>query len=166
MLATIRQSLVWALSHPIWTGIGVLVAIVIGLLTFLDPWPLGPIGQPPQGQEEIVIDVQGFNSDNSTDRKAMAHNYGEQTGILLPDVVIIVRDGSGKVLDRLSGMLNWGLNPPPEPFKLPGNSGATYYLKRPGWLPNGAKRCVLVYQVRRSAHDLREGESPPFECNG
>ena len=119
-----------------------------------------------EGNEDISVEVQGFNSSVSTDRLAIAHNYGEKAGILMPDIFIIVSDENGRELARLSKRLNPGLDAPAEPFTLPGTRGATYYLGQPDSLPDGAKHCVLEYRVKRSAHDSRTGESPQFECNG
>ena len=121
---------------------------------------------PTQGNEDIAVEVQGFNSTVSTDRRVIAHNYGEKVGILMPDILIIVSDENGEELTRLSKSLITKLDAAAEPFTLSGKKGATYYLGQPDSLPHGAKHCVLQYQVKRSAHDSRTGESPQFECNG
>ena len=98
----------------------------------------------------------------------IAHNYGEKAGILMPEVVIIVRDEQGKELDRITEQLNEGVKGynMTEPFTLSGKRGMTYFLGRPDALPRGAKHCVLEYRVKRSSHESRTGESPPFECSG
>ena len=121
-----------------------------------------------EGNEDIAVEVQGFNSSNSTDRQVIAHNYGEKVGILLPEVVIVVRDEQGKELHRITEQLNEGVKgyTMTEPFTLSGKRGMTYFLGRPDHLPTGAKYCVLEYRVKRSSLEMRIGESPRFECSG
>ena len=119
-----------------------------------------------EGNEDIAIEVQGFNSSNSTDRRVIAHNYGGRAGTLMPDVEIIVRNREGEKLDHISAQLNEGLKgyEMAEPFTLSARRGMTYYLPRPDTLSRGAAHCVLLYRVKRSSDESRTGESPSFAC--
>ena len=102
----------------------------------------GGVERGLEGNEDIVVTAQGFNSSNSTDNGVvLAHNYGARPGTLMAEVVIVVSDAHGNELDRLTMMLNPGVAgyESTSPFTLPGEQGRRYFLGRP-MLPGEAKR--------------------------
>lgn len=118
-----------------------------------------------EGREDVVVTVQGFDSRESTDRLVIAHNYGEVSGILLPDVVIVTADGDGNELSRHSESLNEGVSgfDDANPFMLPRKEGRRYYLGRPT-LPVNTERCFLEFQVMQRDGVPRDRRSSPFKC--
>ena len=115
--------------------------------------------------EVIVATAQGFNSTVPTDRRVLAHNYGEGTGTLMADVDIVVNDAQGNKLGRFTESLNPGLDAGTSPFTLPGGEGRRYFLPRTSALPAEAESCVLEFKVMQPDGDPRTATSPPFECS-
>ena len=126
----------------------------------------GGVERGLEGNEDIVVTVQGFNSSNSTERLVLAHNYGARSGTLMAEAVIVVSDAHGNELDRLTTILNPGVagGRSTSPFTLPSEEGRRYFLNRPE-LPDKAKSCMLEFQVMQRDRDSRVGKSSPFECN-
>ena len=148
----------------------ILAAVIMGACSIYAAYILSSgvekgVDKALEGNEAIRVEVQGFNSNNTTDRVAMAHNFSGKAGMLLKDAVIVVRDAEGNELQRIQQSLNPGLATPEEPFKLLGDSGWDYFLGARVQLPDGAKRCVLEYKVWRSADETRTGQTPPFDCH-
>lgn len=115
--------------------------------------------------EVIVVTAHGFNSAQSTDRRVLAHNYGESTGTVMADVDIVVSDAQGNERGRFTESLNPGVGAGTSPFTLPGGEGRRYFLPRTATLPAEAASCVLEFQVMQPEGDPRTATSPPFECS-
>jgi hypothetical protein len=125
----------------------------------------GGVERGLEGTEDIVVTAQGFNSPQSTNRLALAHNYGERTGTLIAGVGIVVSDAQGNERDRFPVIFNPGIDAGTSPFTIPRDEGRRYFLPRPEALPAEAESCVLEYQVMQREGDPRTATSPPFECS-
>ena len=146
----------------------VLSGLTIGICSIIAATIIsGGVGRLLEGNEEIVVTVQGFNSPNSTDRLLLAHNFGSRPGTVMAEVVIVANDARGNELDRLPSMLNAGVagGSTTSPFTLPSEEGRRYFLVRPNSFPDEATSCTLEFQVMQRDRNPREGKTPPFDCS-
>ena len=146
----------------------ILSGLIIGLASLGGAWLIsGGVERGLEKKEHIEISVQGFNKPNSTDRLVLAHNYGDKTGTLIAEVVIVASTNDGTRIDRASTSLNPGVagGRTTNPFTLPIGEGRRYFLTdRPRLLGESAT-CVLEFQVMQRGGIPRKGVSPSFECN-
>ena len=128
----------------------------------------GGVERGLKGDEEIGAMVQGFPGNGKSNPKVLAHNYGEVSGTLMSDVLVIAIGEKGGELKRYPATLNEGVSGYQEqdPFTLPRKEGRRYYLEgSPKGLPSETKGCVLEFQVMQREGPPRVGRSSPFECN-
>lgn len=116
------------------------------------------------GVEEIRVEVRDRDARPNTGAKlVLAHNYGGQSGTLLPNITIVA-SGERDELGRLPASLNSGVagGTSQSPFTLAAGEGKRFFLDLPS-LPAGAESCVMQFDVMQLDGN-RLGQSPPFEC--